>query len=99
MSGPERATFVVAATALALRKGGMKICEDSLRALSSALDGYPMALPGDEIGPARGRAREVIAARRAGDEAAFGAAKYALELEMSGFWALRAVAYASGSAS
>ncbi|NDW34612.1 hypothetical protein [Salipiger sp. PrR007] len=97
MNGPDRASFVIAATSLALRKGGMKICEDSIKTLDSALDAYPLSAPGDEIGPAHGRAREVIDARRAGDEAAFGAAKYALELEMSAFWGLRARAYASGA--
>ncbi|NDW30982.1 hypothetical protein [Salipiger sp. PrR007] len=96
MNGPSRASFLSAATSLALRKGGMKICEDSIKTLSDALDDYPLAMPGDEIGPAHGRAREVIAARRAGDEAAFGAAKYALELEMSGFWILQAQAYSTG---
>ncbi|WP_226628402.1 hypothetical protein [Alloyangia pacifica] len=98
MNGPERATFVIAATSLALRKGGMTICSDSIQMLSEALVAYPMALPGDEIGPAHGRACEVISARRADDEAAFGAAKYALELEMSAFWSLRAMAYSKGNA-
>lgn len=96
MNGPARSTFVIAATALALRSGGMTSCADSISALSEALDDFPIAAPGDEIGPAHGRARELIAARRAGDETAYSEAKFALKLEMSAHWQLRARAYSKG---
>ncbi|WP_353475536.1 hypothetical protein PVT71_18370 [Salipiger sp. H15] len=97
MNGPARATFLIAATALALRSGGMTACADSVEALRCALEDFPIAAPGDEIGPAHGRARELIAARCAGDETAYGEAKFALTLEMSAHWQLRARAYARRS--
>lgn len=99
MNGPARATFVIAATALVLRSGGMVACADSTEMLRCALEDFPIAAPGDEIGPAHGRARELIAARRSGDETAYSEAKFALKLEMSAHWQLRARAYARGSAS
>lgn len=95
MNRSPRECFESAATALALRKGGMTACADSIVALSDALDSYPRAAPGDDLGPAHGRARVVIDARLASDESRFATAKYALELEMAAYWALRARALPS----
>ncbi|MBE9635763.1 hypothetical protein [Salipiger mangrovisoli] len=93
-----RSVFVISATALALHKGGMTLCGGTIMALRDALDAFPRAASDDEVAAAHGRAREVILARLAGDEVAFNAAKYALEVEMAALWALRARAYARGAA-
>ena len=97
MTGSARASFVIAATALALHKGGMTLCGGTIMALSDALEAFPNVAPGDDVALAHTRAREVIAARLYSNETAFGAAKYALEVEMAALWALRARAYSKGT--
>ncbi|NDV51570.1 hypothetical protein [Salipiger sp. PrR003] len=98
MTFSARASFVIAATALALHKGGMTFCGGTIMALSDALDAFPHVAPGDDVALAHTRAREVMAARLHSNDIAFGAAKYALEVEMAALWELRAQAYSKGRA-
>ncbi|NDW33805.1 hypothetical protein [Salipiger sp. PrR007] len=98
MTGSARASFVTAATALALHKGGMTLCGCAIIALSDALDAFPDVAPGDDVALAHARAREVVAARLYSNETAFGAAKYALEVEMAALWSLRVQAHSKGGA-
>lgn len=96
MSGSARSVFVIAATALALHKGGMTLCGGAIIALSDALDAFPNVAPDDEVALAHTRAREVVTARLSSDETAFSAAKYALEVEMASLWSLRVQAFSKG---
>lgn len=98
MNARARSAFITAATALALRHGGMTLCSGDIKALRVALDDFPFASPGDEIGPTHGRARDVLSAWRAGDEDVFSAAHYALRIELAAFWSLRARAFVGGGA-
>ncbi len=97
MNRNPREFFECAATALALHKGGMTLCVGTIMTLSDALDAFLDVASGDDVALAHARAREVIAARLHSNETAFGAAKYALEVEMAALWALRARAYSKGT--
>ncbi|WP_353474802.1 hypothetical protein PVT71_14630 [Salipiger sp. H15] len=96
MSSRVRSAFIIAATALALRSGGIAACIGDLRALSAALDAFPRAQPDDEIGAAHGHARAMMSARRYGDEVGYSEAHYALRLEMAAHWARWAGAFSKG---
>lgn len=85
-----RAHLVCCATVLALSRGGMTDCADQIMALSDSL--HDLAIPGrrDMLRPVWDGCLRVMDARLAGDEMAFGAARYRLATDLSAYWTAQA---------
>lgn len=85
--GP-KAAFVTAATAVALHRGGMRLCGDRLAVLAGTigLEPCPAALRS-----AHDAAGGIIAARNSADDPGFDEARLRLALAMSEYWAGKAL--------
>jgi hypothetical protein len=81
-----RAHLVCCATVLALSRGGITSCADQIMALSFGWDLVARPASGDILRPVWDASARVLDARLAGDEMAFGEARYQLATDLSAYW-------------
>lgn len=94
-----RDRFVAACAALALRRGGLEICRDSLNVLASAFDALPRLIAGDPLATLLGSVGDVLSAVQQADEAAFSLARWDLQTRLTEYfdlWAWPSGAFCEG---
>lgn len=94
-----RDRLVAACAALALRRGGLEICRDSLNVLASAYDALPRLIAGDPLAALMGPVGDVLSAELQTDEAAFSLARWDLQTRMTEYfdlWAWPSGAFCEG---
>lgn len=80
------ARLAMAATALALARGGMVLCDPLIMSLDAALRGVAPGVVWARLVPVEAAARGVVDARIAGDEYAFAEAQDALRRALAAYW-------------
>lgn len=90
MSGVSVPPFVVAATALALRREGMTACGNQVVRLSEELRALPPPFGDDPSEALRRACHAVVRARLQFSESAFSDAQHALRSALAVYWAKRA---------
>ncbi|KAB2539669.1 hypothetical protein AL035_17840 [Salipiger aestuarii] len=85
---PEMLAFIAAATALSLRRGGMRVCGDHIAALGHAM---PLCPTDGPLRDALSAGQAVVSARAAADEFAFDQARTALSVALAAYWGGRAL--------
>lgn len=94
-----RDRFVAACAALALRRGGLEACRDSLTVLARVSDALPLLIAGDPLAALMGPVGDVLSAVQYADEAAFSLARWDLQTRLTEYfdlWAWPSGAFCEG---